>query len=89
MPLVIPPGPRSNHPEASSLNSLEYAVKHDPKFKLKCDLKSYEAIYDYQQSQHLKLMQILESVPPTYHRLPFHHWIARNTPVHALTKFGS
>ena len=85
MPLVIPPGPRSNHPEASSLNSLEYAVKHDPTFKLKCDLKSYEAIYDYQQSQHLKLMQILESVPQKYHRLPFHHWIARNTPVHALT----
>ena len=46
MPLVIPPGHRSNHPEASTLNSLEYAIKHDPKFKLKCDLKSYEGIYD-------------------------------------------
>jgi hypothetical protein len=30
-------------------------------------------------------MQALDSIPEKFHKLPFHQWIARNTPVNALT----
>ena len=29
-------------------------------------------------------MQVLETVPKKFHKLPFHQWIQRNTPVNAL-----
>jgi len=75
----------SNHPSATPLNSPDKALDVDPVFNLNCKRKSLEAIYEYQQQQHLDLMQILESVPSQFHKLPFNHWIARNTPVNALT----
>ena len=86
LPLLIPPGViASNHPSATPLNSLDKALDVDPVFNLNCKQKSLKAIYEYQQQQHLDLIQILESVPSQFHKLPFNHWIARNTPVNALT----
>ena len=86
MPLLIPPGVvPSNHPSATPLNSLEKALDVDPVFNLQCQQKSFEAVYSYHQQQHLELMQVLDSIPEQFHKLPFHQWIARNTPVNALT----
>ena len=44
-----------------------------------------QLIYEYQQKEHIKLMNELQQVPIEYHKLPFHKWISNNTPVHALT----
>ena len=84
MPLMIPSGLSSRDSTATIYNSRSKAYKEDPSFCKSCKLKKLELIYEHKQNEHIKLMEVLESVPEEFHKLPFHRWIQRNTPVHAL-----
>ena len=72
--------------EATVVNSFEKAYQDDLSYRKACDAKAVELIYKHQEQEHLKLMQVLESVPKQFHSLPFSKWIKHNTPVHALTE---
>ena len=85
MPLVIPSGLKASDPVANIFNSQEKMYQDDKDFRKGCDLKAMQLIYEYQQKEHIKLMNDLKQVPIEYHKLPFHKWISNNTPVHALT----
>lgn len=49
--------------EATVLNSREKAYQDDLSFWKACDVKAVELVYKHQEQEHLKLMQVLESVP--------------------------
>ena len=84
MPLIIPSGLKASDPSATIFNSKDKAYQDDKDFRKNCDAKTMQLIYEYQQKEHVKLINELETVPTQYHDLPFHKWISNNTPVHAL-----
>ena len=56
----------------------------DKNFKAKCDSLKLRRIYEHQQAEHVKLMNMLQEIPDCAKKLPFHLYIAQNTPVHAI-----
>ena len=83
MPLVIPLGLPESDPSTNTFNSREKAYNDDPAFKEKYDLKTLQLIYEYQQCEHLQLMNSLSQVPEKFHKLSFHIWSLNNTPINA------
>lgn len=59
MPLVIPSGLKASDPVASIFNSQEKVYKDNKEFRKSCDLKMMHLIYEYQQKEHLKLINEL------------------------------
>ena len=84
MPLIVLNGLQASDPTATIFNSQEKAYKEDKDFRKNCDLKIRQLVYEYQQKEHIKLMNELQQVPVKYHNLPFHTWISNNTPIQAL-----
>ena len=72
MPLFIPSDLKASDPTASIFNSQEKVCKENKEFRKSCDLKMMQLIYEYQQKEHLKLMNELQQVPIEYHKLLSH-----------------
>lgn len=69
LPLILP-----NHPEAGKLNISKIVYESDPDFHAHCDGLILQLLCEYQQLQHIELMEVLTQVPPEFYKLIFHLW---------------
>ena len=71
IPLNIPSDLKASDPITSIFNLQEKTYQEDKKIWKNCDLKTMQLIYEYQQKEHIKLMNELQQIPLKYHNLPF------------------
>ena len=73
MPLIIPNCLQASDSVTTIFNPQEKVYKKDKDFRKTCDLKMMQLAHEYQQKEHIKLMNELQQVPVEYHNLPFHN----------------
>ena len=82
---MILPNLPLNHPESSELNSSKIAYKSDPDFCAHYDEIILQTLCEYQQHQHIEIMEILTQVPPEFHKLLFPLWDTNEIVFNSIT----
>ena len=83
LPLLVPDLP-ANDPKATIFNSSEKRLKFDKKFKNECEIMQFKLIYEHQQKEYTKLINLIDTLPEDVQKLPFHLYIAEATPINAI-----
>ncbi|GAX10430.1 hypothetical protein FisN_21Lu161 [Fistulifera solaris] len=81
---LIPPDLPADHPLATPVTSSDKMLLHDPTFASDCERATVFQIYSWQEKEYARLRSDLDRIPEPYQTLPFHEYIAANTPIAAI-----
>ena len=81
---LIAPTLPPDDPAATPLNSIPLAMADDPEFRDAVERATIFYIYSWQEDAYARLRNELSVLPVGLQKLPFHDYIAQNTPINAI-----